>query len=82
MNSHYPVTILSLVGTPNIRGIPLILGVLPLILGVIPLILGVLPLILGVLKKFFFGFWRKKQLEKLKKIFFNYILNTDFQKNF
>ena len=50
-SSVNPITILSLVGTPNIRGIPLILGVLPLILGVIPLILGVLPLILGVLKK-------------------------------
>ena len=43
-----PLTILSLVGTPNIRGIPLILGVSPLKSGVSPLILGVTPLILGV----------------------------------
>ena len=76
------LTILSLVGTPNIRGTPLILGVSPLISGVSPLILGVTPLILGVTPNKNFGFWSKKLLGKLKKIFFNYILNTDFQQNF
>ena len=78
----HPLAILSLVGTPNIRGIPLILGVSPLKSGVSPLILGVTPLILGVTTNKNFGFWSKKLLGKLKKIFFNYILNTDFQQNF
>ena len=53
-------TILSLVGTPNIRGTPLILGVTP---------------------NKNFGFWSKILLGKLKKIFFNCILNRDFQQN-
>ena len=55
-------TILSLLGTPNFRGIPLILGVSPLILGVTPLKLGVPP-------DMNVGYLVKKVLEKLKKIF-------------
>ena len=55
-------TILSLLGTPNFRGIPLILGVTPLNLGVTPLKLGVPP-------DMNVGYLVKKVLEKLKKIF-------------
>ena len=51
-------------GTPNIRGTPLILGVSPLISGVSPLILGVTP-------NKNFGFWSKKLFGKLKKIGFS-----------
>ena len=60
---------------------PCIRGITPNIRGDTPDIRGTTPNIRGIKKKNF-GFWRKKQLEKLKKIFFNYILNTDFQQNF
>ena len=66
---HRAFTILSLLGTPNFRGIPLILGVSPLILGVTPLKLGVTPLKLGVPPDMNVGYLVKKVLEKLKKIF-------------
>ena len=62
-------TILSLLGTPNFRGIPLILGVTPLKLGVTPLKLGVTPLKLGVPPDMNVRYLVKKVLEKLKKIF-------------
>ena len=58
-----------MLGTPNFRGIPLILGVSPLILGVTPLKLGVTPLKLGVPPDMNVGYLVKKVLEKLKKIF-------------
>ena len=72
-------TILSLVGTPEIRGIPLKSGVSPLKSGVSPLKSGVSPLKLGVTTEIFFGFQSKKVLGKLKNIFYIYILNLEFQ---
>ena len=59
---------IALLGIPNFRGIPLILGVSPLILGVTPLKLGVTPLKLGVPPDMNVGYLVKKVLEKLKKI--------------
>ena len=36
----------------------------------------------GIFRIKIMDFGEKKILEKLKKIFFNYVLNTDFQQNF
>ena len=71
--------ILSLVGTPKFRGIPLNLGVSPPNLGVSPLKLGVSPLNLGVTTEKNFRFQGEKKLEKLKNIFLFTILKHFFR---